>query len=89
MSKATYPLKPPLSVKRAGGATGAGLRIDRDLAEGLDDLKHGRTHGPYATRSPRWSRAPEGERKNVTGETTLYPVNLRKAQRVRYWPVAR
>jgi AbrB family looped-hinge helix DNA binding protein len=22
--------------------------IDRDLAEGLDDLKHGRTHGPYA-----------------------------------------
>jgi AbrB family looped-hinge helix DNA binding protein len=23
--------------------------IDRDLAEGLDDLKHGRTHGPYAS----------------------------------------
>jgi len=23
--------------------------IDRRLAEGLDDLKHGRTHGPYAT----------------------------------------
>ena len=23
--------------------------IDRHLAEGLDDLKHGRTHGPYAT----------------------------------------
>jgi AbrB family looped-hinge helix DNA binding protein len=23
--------------------------IDRHLAEGLDDIKHGRTHGPYAT----------------------------------------
>ncbi len=23
--------------------------IDRDLAEGLEDLKHGRTHGPYGT----------------------------------------
>jgi len=23
--------------------------IDRHLAEGLDDLKRGRTHGPYAT----------------------------------------
>ena len=23
--------------------------IDRHLAEGLDDVKHGRTHGPYAT----------------------------------------
>jgi len=23
--------------------------IDRRLAEGLRDLKHGRTHGPYAT----------------------------------------
>ncbi|HXJ97060.1 MAG TPA: AbrB/MazE/SpoVT family DNA-binding domain-containing protein [Terriglobia bacterium] len=23
--------------------------IDRHLAEGLDDLKHGRTHGPYST----------------------------------------
>jgi AbrB family looped-hinge helix DNA binding protein len=23
--------------------------IDRHLAEGLDDLKKGRTHGPYAT----------------------------------------
>ena len=23
--------------------------IDRDLAEGLEDLRHGRTHGPYAT----------------------------------------
>lgn len=23
--------------------------IDRDLADGLDDLKHGRTHGPYAS----------------------------------------
>jgi AbrB family looped-hinge helix DNA binding protein len=23
--------------------------VDRHLAEGLDDLKHGRTHGPYAT----------------------------------------
>jgi bifunctional DNA-binding transcriptional regulator/antitoxin component of YhaV-PrlF toxin-antitoxin module len=23
--------------------------IDRDLAEGLDDLKRGRTHGPYAS----------------------------------------
>ena len=23
--------------------------IDRHLAQGLDDLKHGRTHGPYAT----------------------------------------
>jgi AbrB family looped-hinge helix DNA binding protein len=22
--------------------------IDRHLAEGLEDLKHGRTHGPYA-----------------------------------------
>jgi AbrB family looped-hinge helix DNA binding protein len=23
--------------------------IDQDLAQGLDDLKHGRTHGPYAS----------------------------------------
>jgi len=23
--------------------------IDRHLGEGLDDLKHGRTHGPYST----------------------------------------
>ena len=23
--------------------------IDRHLAEGLEDAKHGRTHGPYAT----------------------------------------
>jgi bifunctional DNA-binding transcriptional regulator/antitoxin component of YhaV-PrlF toxin-antitoxin module len=23
--------------------------IDRHLGEGLDDIKHGRTHGPYAT----------------------------------------
>ena len=23
--------------------------IDRHLAEGLDDVKHGRTYGPYAT----------------------------------------
>ena len=23
--------------------------IDRHIAEGLDDLKHGRTHGPYKT----------------------------------------
>jgi AbrB family looped-hinge helix DNA binding protein len=23
--------------------------IDRYIAEGLDDLKHGRTHGPYTT----------------------------------------
>jgi AbrB family looped-hinge helix DNA binding protein len=23
--------------------------IDHDLAQGLDDLKHGRTHGPYAS----------------------------------------
>jgi AbrB family looped-hinge helix DNA binding protein len=23
--------------------------IDRHLAEGLDDIKHGRTHGPYTT----------------------------------------
>ena len=23
--------------------------IDRHLAEGLDDVKHGRTHGPYTT----------------------------------------
>ena len=23
--------------------------IDRHIAEGLDDLKHGRTHGPYQT----------------------------------------
>ncbi|MGH9470168.1 MAG: AbrB/MazE/SpoVT family DNA-binding domain-containing protein [Terriglobia bacterium] len=23
--------------------------IDRHLAEGLDDIEHGRTHGPYAT----------------------------------------
>ena len=23
--------------------------IDRRLAEGLEDLKHGRTHGPYAS----------------------------------------
>ena len=23
--------------------------VDRRLAEGLDDIKHGRTHGPYGT----------------------------------------
>jgi len=41
--------------------------IDRDLAEGLDDLRHGRTHGPYATAreaiAALESRAQSGTKK--------------------------
>jgi AbrB family looped-hinge helix DNA binding protein len=49
--------------------------VDRHLAEGLEDAKRGRTHGPYASAKDAIQRlmsVPSATGKNASNETSLH-----------------